>query len=325
MKNNRPKIFILSILFLFLFAANGFGQEKTASEEETINVDTLLLNVPVIVGDREGRYLAGLKQDNFYIVENGTKRSVDFFADDSAPLNVAILVDTSGSTHFIMDEIKDAARDFIKVLRPEDKALIASFDNITKIWSEFTSDQKKLKKAIDKMNSFGGSTMYDAMYLIMKKHFAPLKGRKAIIVLTDGIVHGRSVSENILLNALAESDIIVYPLLFTPYISKQFRFQSKEKFEKVKNFGFDRMNQFSLASGGKTYDASETNFKTAFQNIADELKKQYVIGFYPTDEKKDKVFKIGLNLDRNIPNPNNVVIRTKKLIRYKPPKPQIKR
>lgn len=318
MKNQHSKKSTLLILLLLCLAANVFGQE-TNPDEESINVDTLLLNVPVIVGDREGRYLGGLKQNNFYIVEDGIKRPVDFFADDSAPLNVAILIDTSGSTQIILDEIKDSARDFIKVLRPEDKALIASFDNTTKIWSEFTSDQKQLKKAIGKISGGGGSTMYDAMYLIMKKHFASLKGRKAIIVLTDGMVFGRGVSESILLNTLAESDIIVYPLLFTTTVRvKAINPEMKQYFEKSRRQGFDRMNLFSLATGGKIFDAEKTNFRTAFQNIADELKKQYVIGFYPTSEKENKVFKIGLNLDRNIPDPNNVVLRSKRVIRYKP-------
>lgn len=324
MKNQHSKKSILSILLLLCLAANIFGQE-TNVDEETISVDTLLLNIPVIVGDREGRYLAGLKQDNFYIVENGTKRPVDFFADDTAPLNVAILIDTSGSTSFILNDIKDSARDFIKVLRPEDKGLIASFDSTTKIWSEFTSDQKQLKKAIGKISGGGGSTMYDAMYLIMKKHFAPLKGRKAIIVLTDGMVFGRGVSESILLNTLAESDIIVYPLLFATTVRvKAINHEMKQYFERSRKQGFDRMNQFSLATGGKIFDAEKTNFKTAFQNIADELKKQYVIGFYPTRSNEDTVFKVGLKLDPKSFNQNNIVIRTKRTIRYKASKPPSK-
>lgn len=321
MKNLPKSPTILTILLLF-FTTTLFAQEKNV-EEETISVETLLLNVPVIVGNRDGSYLEGLKKENFYIVENGTKRSVDFFADESAPLNVAIMIDTSGSTSLVMDDIKDAANDFIKVLRPEDKALIASFDTITKVWSDFTSDQKALNKAINKINSSGDSTMYDGMYLIMKKYFAPLRGRKAIIVLTDGMVGGRGVSEPVLLRALSESDIIVYPLLFTPEFSSKAKNTLPDKIKQFqelsKKQGADRMNQFSTITGGKTFDSGETNFKIAFQQIADELKRQYVIGFYPTNGSQEKSFRVGLQLDPKLYNLQNVVLRTKKVIRFKSP------
>jgi VWFA-related protein len=322
MRNLSKKRLLLPILFLLIFSAAAHSQDP-AVDDETINVDTLLLNVPVIVGNRDGSYIGGLKKENFYIVENGVKRPVDFFADDSAPLNVAIMIDTSGSTTFVMDEIKEAANDFIKVLRPEDKALIASFDTRTTIWSDFTSDQKQLNKAISKINSMGDSILYDGMYLIMKKYFAPLKGRKAIIVLTDGMVGGRGVSEPILLQALSESDIIVYPLMFVPEFSGGARSilpeKAKQFQELTKKQGAGRMNQLSLISGGKTVDSAETNLKVAFQQIADELKKQYVIGFYPTNEKGEKTFKVGLQLDPKVYNLQNTVLRTKKTIRFKSP------
>lgn len=318
MKNLSEKLPLLPILFLLIFSAVIHSQEP-AVDDETISVDTLLLNVPVIVGNRDGSYIGGLKKENFYIVENGVKRPVDFFADDSAPLNVAILIDTSGSTYPVLNDIKDAARDFIKVLRPEDKGMIASFDSITRIWSDFTSDQKQLTKAIGKVDIGGGSVMNDTIYLLMKKHFAPLRGRKAIIVLTDGAVLGRGVSDKILLNSLAESDIIIYPLIFGTQLTNTQSKNSDASTELVKKMMLDKMNQLSLTTGGKMFFSKETDFKTTFQNIADELKKQYVIGFYPTNEKGEKTFKVGLQLDPKSYNLQNTVLRTKKTIRFKSP------
>lgn len=321
MKSLFKSLTILTVLLMFSSAT--IKSQETTTDDETISVETVLLNVPVIVGNRDGSYLNGLKKENFYIVENGVKRPIDFFADDSAPLNVAIMIDTSGSTSLVMDEIKDAANDFIKVLRPEDQALIASFDTRTKIWSDFTSDQKQLSKAINKIDSVGDSTMYDGMYLIMKKYFAPLKGRKAIIVLTDGMVGGRGVSEPVLLRALSESDIIVYPLLFTPEMRGGIKSISSDKTKQFQEYtkkqGAERMNQFSTLTGGKTFDSGDTNLKVAFQQIADELKKQYVIGFYPANGNPEKDFRVGLKLDPKAYNIQNVVLRTKKVIRFKSP------
>lgn len=314
MKNLSRKLLIFPVLFLLVFNTPIYSQEPTI-DEEVISVDTLLLNVPVTVGDRDGRYVSGLKKENFYTVENGVKRPVDFFADAAAPMNVAILIDTSYSTKKILGDIKEAARNFIGFLRPGDKAMIASFDSTTRVWSEFTSDPKKLTKALSKIDSQGNSIMYDAICLLMEKHFAPIQGRKAIIVLTDGSVTGAMISENKLINALSESDIMVYPLLFDlPFFKSA---PTLEALQSIREFGISRMSKFSLVTGGKVFHSGETNFKIAFQQISDELKKQYVIGFYPSDKKGDMTFRIGMQFDPKLFNPQNIVLRTKRVITFK--------
>lgn len=302
-----------TFIFLTLLAANAVSQNSSAADDEPIKVETLLLNVPVIVSDRDGRYISGLKIENFYINENGTKRPPDFFANSDSPMNVAILVDTSFSTTPILDDIKTAAREFLQVLRPADQAMVASFDTRTKIWSEFTSDKLKLQTAIEKMNSRGDSTMYDTIYLLMKKYFAPVKGRKAIIVLTDGMVGGRGVSEKILLNALAESDVVIYPLIFSPD-TQRFSDEMIKQLSINNQIGAENMTKFSLATGGKLFAAKETDFREAFTNIAQELKNQYVIGFYPSNSAELKNFRVGLKPDSLKINPQNIVLRIKKRI-----------
>lgn len=316
MKSLAENLFFTSLSVLLFWNITAYAQNPPV-DEEIISVDTLLLNVPVIVENRNGNYVGGLKKENFYITENGVKRPVDFFADDSAPINVAIMIDTSGSTLSVMEEIKDAARNFLQVLRPEDKALIASFSTQTVIWSNFTSDQKELSKAVNKISGTGGSNLYDGMYLIIKKYFAPLKDRKAIIVLTDGMVGGLGVSEPVLLQALSESDIIIYPLLFTPNFPAAVSNQRAQYFAETKQEGAERMSRISRISGGKTVDSAKTDLKTAFQQIADELKKQYVIGFYPANEKSVKNFKVGLQLDPKFFNLQNIILRTKSVVRFK--------
>lgn len=305
-----------AFVFFLLLAANVVSQESPATGDEPIKVETLLLNVPVIVSDRDGRYISGLKIENFYINENGTTRPPDFFADADSPISVAILVDTSFSTTPILDDIKAAAGDFLQVLRPEDQAMIASFDTRTKIWSEFTSDKSKLQAALEKMNSRGDSTMYDAVYLLMKKYFAPVRGRKAIIVLTDGMVGGRGVSEKILLNELAESDVVIYPLMFSAD-TKRFSDEMIKKFSINNQIGAENMTKFSAATGGKLFAAKETDFREAFTNIAQELKNQYVIGFYPSNFAELKNFRVGLKPDSLKINSRNIVLRIKKKIQPK--------
>src|SRR5471030_3002010 len=110
MKDLKINIAVLLILF-FIFAVAARSQAN--NDDQPIKVSTLLVNIPVIASDRDGRYVSGLKKENFSIIQDGVTQNIDFFADDSAPMNVAILIDTSFSTARVLSDIKSAARDFL--------------------------------------------------------------------------------------------------------------------------------------------------------------------------------------------------------------------
>ncbi len=105
MSENGLKIKIWILLFFYLATSLSGIKAQDSKDDEAIKVDTLLVNIPVIAGDKDGRYVAGLKKENFFIIEDGTKRNVDFFADEEAALNVAILIDVSYSTRDILSDI----------------------------------------------------------------------------------------------------------------------------------------------------------------------------------------------------------------------------
>ncbi len=212
MKPSLKTIIVLSLCFVVLVNA---AKAQDPKDEAPIKVNTFLVNIPVIVSDRDGRYISGLTKENFTILQDGEKQPVEFFADEKAPMNVAILIDTSGSTKPFLLDIQTAALDFIKVFRPEDRALVAGFNFETNILSEFTSDQDRLRRAIRRtgISAVEGSDMQDAIYQLVTEDFAAIKGRKAIVVLTDGMVVGR-ISDEKLLSLLEESDVLVYPILF---------------------------------------------------------------------------------------------------------------
>jgi len=321
---------VLFALAVFAFAVN--GQTPTPDkDDQPIKVNTVLLNIPVIASDAKGRYVSGLKRENFSVIQDGEKQDIEFFADEKAPMNVVILIDCSGSTRPFLDSIKDAARDFVKIFRPEDQGMIVTFASEMKVMQEFTSDQKKLDKAIKKADLLmpSGSNMQDAMYDIVTRSFKGVQGRKAIIVLTDGYVTGQSVSDQSLISSLAETDILVYPVMFNtnavytiPYLPETVRFRDgtlMSREEAIKRIQADInaqlrfMSALGPATGGKRIDAKSANFKEAFQNIADELKNQYVIGFYPQIGSAGKISSIGLKVDQN-----EVQLRTKRSIKLRP-------
>jgi Ca-activated chloride channel homolog len=326
MKHFKIKNLIL-LTFLSLTLASFC---KAQDDEPPIKVNTYLVNIPVIASDREGRNISGLTKENFSIFQDGVEQEIAFFAGEEAPMNVVILIDTSFSTKSVIGEIKKAAREFINVLCAEDQAMIVSFDYKTRILSSFTSDHKELFKAINKARIDHGlsSNMQDAMHQLVTKEFAQVKGRKAIIVLTDGDVKGE-ISDQKLLNILSESDVLVYPVitkdekLFSEIplpgyliLPSGQKTRSKKEMRKILNDHFKErelfMNVIADTTGGRLYPSDSKDFKQIFQKIADELKKQYLIGFYPQEVEAGKQTEIKVDV-----NPDDIVIRTKRRIRLR--------
>jgi len=316
----------LVVLCLFVYSSRARAQE--VKDDQPLRVETYLVNVPVIATDRQGRFYSGLKKENFSLVQDGEVQEIAFFADEKAPMNVVILIDSSFSTKPFLADIKSAARDFIKVFRPEDQGMIVSFESNMKVIEEFTSDQKKLRNGIDKVSIGGGSNMNDALYMIVTNYLSKIEGRKAVIVLTDGMVNGIFINNQKLLNTLAESDILVYPILYKtkdnwstdiPKVVKRpdgttmSRDDLLKTLERARDQRLEFMVSLATYSGGRLIENKAKNFKDSFQQIADELRNQYLIGFYPQNVGAGT--KQNFAVELNIPD---LTIRTKKSIKLKP-------
>lgn len=211
----KTKLTVLLGLVLLSQAFNAFSQDK--AKDEAIKVETTLVSVPVIVSDRNGRYVPNLTAADFAVFQDGSQQTVEFFAATEEPLNIALLIDTSQSTRGVLGDIKDSANSFIKLLTPADKAMIVSFNREVEILSGLTSDQGQLKKAIKSAeipDGEFGTALRDAAYETIFRSFSGIKGRKAIILLTDGKDAGSRISSRDLLYRLQETDTMIYPIMF---------------------------------------------------------------------------------------------------------------
>ncbi|MGI9036728.1 MAG: VWA domain-containing protein [Pyrinomonadaceae bacterium] len=338
------------LLCCFIFVPNARAQK--AESDEVIKVKTDLVSVPVVVNDRQGRYIPNLTQTDFSIFQDGEKQEISFFAAEEEPLNVAILLDTSKSTRNILGEIRDAAEDFVKLLQPADRAMIVTFDYQVSFLSPLTADHRTLESAISRVDigEFGGTVMRDAVAETINKSFANVKGRKAIILLTDGKDHGSSPTEDELLNNLQESDVLIYSVYYDTSRQQNFRGNGgfggmggmrrgggfgrrgdifggdfptrnpqaerrRERQERVNEAAKNYLSELSQVTAGRFYEGANTNLKKTFAQIADELKKQYRIGFYPKDETAaadDAVHQIKVKVNRS-----DVAIRARSTYRLK--------
>ena len=196
-------VLILLCLLLFSFFAQGQS-------------DRTFVSVPVSVSDREGRYIAGLEKEDFRIYQDGKEQKVTFFATEDEPVSVALLIDTSESTKAVLNDIRKAALDFIRLLNKNDKCLIATFDSEVRVLEPLTSDHEALEKSLEKLQTGEkeGSVVFNAVDKIGREGFVRAQGRKVVVVLSDGKDYGSAVSKRDLFDQLEESDVIIYSIFY---------------------------------------------------------------------------------------------------------------
>jgi VWFA-related protein len=292
--------------------SSSVAQEKQS--DAPIKVQTTLVSVPVIVSDRQGRYISGLKLENFKLYQDRIEQKIAIFDAAEEPLNVALLLDTSHSTSQVLEDIRKDAASFIKELRPQDRALVVSFDYDVHTLCSLTSDRKALERAIKdaKVGARAGTTLRDAVAEVNERQFKRIDGRKAIILLTDGKDFGSRISEEELFDEAAESGAMIYSVFFETGLPRQSwngqlpfpgrggwgrRFppidrprrddRRRERVEMRNEQAMAFLTKLSDVSAGRFYGSKVSDLKKTFKLIAEELRHQYRLGFYPDVGKAD--------------------------------------
>lgn len=308
-----------------LLASNIFAQsdkQKPArSDDEPIKLHTTLVQVPVVVKEKGGRYLTDLRKDDFSIYEDGARQTIEYFGTTEEPFNVALLLDSSGSTADQLQQIKTAALAFIDNLRPQDKVLLVEFNDSVRILSELTSNREQLRRAIADIQPGEYTQVYEAVYTAVWERLADIEGRKAVILFTDGIDNASSeIVEEDTLDAVIESeDVIVYPIRYSTRADVERRIERKFAAERITNpqktetdqqkamreldhayrQADEYLEELARLSGGVVERADQiTDLKGALARIADELRKQYWLGYYPPNEKQVTSRRISVKVSR---------------------------
>jgi Ca-activated chloride channel homolog len=331
----RTVVAILGVLICCAMCVIAVGaQTQKQDSGQTFKIDTTLVSVPVIVSDRQGRYIAGLKASDFTLYEDRVKQPIVFFADTEEPINVALLLDTSKSTTWVLDEIKRTARDFIKQLRPQDRAMIVTFDRETLALCKLTSDSKTLERSIDnaQIGERFGTKLRDAVHDVMKDEFRPVKGRKAIVLLTDGKDHGSEVAEEALLESAAEADTLIYSVFYRSLppgldSGRQAprgrwgipgrdgrRRRRADRIEERNEDAMEFLQRLSEVSAGRYFSSEVSNLKQTFRQIVEELRHQYRLGFYPPEHPAGSIHTIKVEAGIEAARPD-VVVRSRRSYR----------
>lgn len=293
-------------------------QQPTGPEEvdagDVIRVNTTLVTIPVSVMDRDGRYVPNLQKEEFRVWEDGVEQEVAFFQSVDKPFSVVLMLDTSPSTQFQLEDIQDAAISFVNQLRSDDKVMVVSFNDDIKVLSDFTSDRSKLHNAIHRSRTDDGTRLYDAVDMVINQKLNRVSGRKAIVLFTDGVdtTSRRADYQSNIMDA-QELDALIYPVqyntaqdmnvggggggvvlgpgdIFGQILGGIFGGGggrgSRRGGRGTARGDYDIGNQYLLelanSTGGREYKAdSLQNMSYAFANVAEELRRQYSIGYYP--------------------------------------------
>ena len=172
-----------------------------------------LKKVQVRVTDIHNRAIGDLEGKDFEVTENGQGRDVISAAPETAPFNLVLLLDVSGSIENYVTFIRKAARNFVDTVSPQDRISIVIFNDDVKVLSTFTTDKAKLSKSLDSFDAGGGTAYYDSLAFALTDTLRPLRGdRTAIVVLSDGDDNQSFLSFDSLLGSIQESGALVYPL-----------------------------------------------------------------------------------------------------------------
>ncbi|MGE0131714.1 MAG: VWA domain-containing protein [Blastocatellales bacterium] len=206
---------ILSVIALPVFGQSAEEKPQQEPQQPSIKIGTNLVTVPVIVTDRYGRFVTGLTRSEFTLREEGSPQKVEDFSSTEAPFSVALLIDTSRSTQNQLGKIRKAALSFIKQLLPNDRVMIVSFDEKVRFISDFTNNQAELERAIKSLKTSYLTSLYDAIHLTINEKMNRVQGRKAIVVLTDGVdTASKQATYESVIDLTASAGIISYTIQY---------------------------------------------------------------------------------------------------------------
>ena len=189
-------------------------QAKPEEKPFAIKVDVNLVVLNVTVLDEKGTNVTALKREDFVVYEDDTEQEISNFFPVEAPFHLVLALDNSSSTRTSLNLIKNAALNFVNELRPEDQIALTEVNFFVREFQDFTNNRKALAKALQKIVSypFGGSKIYDGIALGLKQLHPVETGRKAIVILSDGMENSSKFKFEDLRRSLAQGDAVLYPV-----------------------------------------------------------------------------------------------------------------
>jgi Ca-activated chloride channel homolog len=265
-------IILLTLLFLTPFLS---------AQDPTFRINAKLVNVFVNVTDRNGSIVGSLTRDDFSVTEDGRPQDIAVFERQSElPLNLTLAIDTSGSVRKDMTAEADAARRFVHaILRPQDQMSVLQFATEVSTISRFTNKVGDIDRSLARLHGDYATALYDAIYL-GSQGLGPKDGRKVLIVVSDGDDTAKSTTYAQALEQALRNEVMIYSIIDVPIEASAGRDLGGEH----------ALITLAEQTGGKSFYVSGGGLDKAFSQVSDDLRTQYLLGYYPHHQEPGRTF-----------------------------------
>jgi VWFA-related protein len=280
------------------------GAVLLMAQDEPIRVDVNLVSVLASVRGKSGALIANLQKDDFKIFEDGKEQQIkNFTRETDLPLTLGLLVDTSASQERLVDiEQRAAAQFFSKVLRPKDQAFLIQFGAEAELLQDLTNSARILQDGLKQlrlsvptgglhpgpvptMQNQAGTILYDAVYLAANEKLKREVGRKAIVLITDGVDTGSKISRDKAIESAQKSDAIIYSIYYVDRAAYGGGFGT---ISFGGGGGEGELRRMSSETGGQVFKVDRNHsLDDIFREIQDEMRSQYAISYQPPNPKRD--------------------------------------
>jgi Ca-activated chloride channel family protein len=252
--------------------------KATSSPGSQIRVDVNLVLVPVTVTDPMNRLVTGLEKENFAVFDNSDIQTIKSFATEDAPLSIGIVFDLSGSMQSKFVRARKALTEFLRTCNPQDEFFVVGFNDRPAIIVDYTSDVEDVEARMVMLRPENRTALIDAMYLGVSHLKQAKYDRKALLVISDGGDNRSRYTQGELTRAVRESEVQIYSIgIFDAYAPT----------EEEQN-GPILLHDLSEATGGRLFRVLDIQDLTDIaQRISEELRNEYIIGYTPTDRRRD--------------------------------------
>lgn len=293
MRSSFIKAAFLIVVTVFLFVREIPAQDSV----ETIRIDSDLVDLKVsVLGFAPNAPAPLLEQKDFVVLEDGVPQEITFFAAADAPFDLVLLLDLSGSNSKNLKMIRNSAKRFVDAARDIDRIALVTFTDQPALYSDFTLDRRKLKKAIDEMDeAIGGTNFWDSLQYVLKDLTAPASGlrRTAIVVMTDGIDNalpdvpgpGSTTSFEKLLESIRNSESIIFPIYLDTEEENVKRYQvPRAAYAQAR----EQLSQIASICGTTMYRAAKlSDLDAVYARVVRDLSTVYSIGYRPSNKSLD--------------------------------------
>jgi Ca-activated chloride channel family protein len=264
-------------------------QQPQDSNIESLKIATEMVQLDVKVVDQSGHPVPGMTKNDFVVYEDKVRQEIESVSREEVPISLGLLIDTSGSMRPKLWTVSDAAADLIRQMRPDDEAFIGEFKEETKLVQDFSSNRLRLTNALRELYSSGGTALLDA--IIAGADYMYEKGkrrRKALVVITDGLENHSSVKEREVIRAMKEDEVQIYLVGIIEGGGGSWGLFGKSPERKAK----DLLIRLAEDSGGRAFFPKEVGEMSMIAaQIAADLRAQYVVSYYPSNEQRDGAFR----------------------------------